>query len=167
MVLSNTFHIFLSKPLWRSCWIFMGQFDDKILKLFLFFFFSPSSKKSRVWKRVGIAQERPSARQTAGFKWWQDESSNGTQWETVAYAEVSRLMRFILTINAFMHAVISTMHRRKKLWFHVEVEKWKTKSLKMRKKILQSINQKVTNFSINYAGAVLISDFYLSRQHVF
>lgn len=153
MVLSNTFHIFLSKPLWRSCWIFIGQFDDKILKLF----FSSSSsclssKKSRVWKRVGIAQERQSARQTAGFKWWEDESSNGTQWETVAYAEVSRLMRFILTINAFMHAIISTMHiRTKNLWLHVEVEKLKNEKLKARK-IFQSINQKVTNFSVNYAA---------------
>lgn len=34
-------------------------------------------------------------------------------------------------------------------------------------KIFQSINQKVTNFSINYASAVLISDFFSSLDSTF
>lgn len=125
MVLSNGFHIFrvlLSKPLWRSCWDFMGQFDDKTLKSLSFSLptnqKAESESESGSHKNVRVRGKPPGS---SDGKTRVRTVLNEKQLHTLRWVAV----RFILTINAFMHAALSTMQAH-----FSEVETLKPRKLK-------------------------------------
>jgi hypothetical protein len=110
----------LSKALWRSCWIFMGQFNDMKFKVVSS---SPvdkteSESESGSHKAVRVRGKPPGS------------SDGKTRVRTVLNEKQLHTLRwvadrFVESINSFTHATASMMHEKKLSDSCWEMENWK------------------------------------------